>query len=393
MFSFSLVTQVVEPLFWLCAGLVAYVYAGYPLAIWVCARIFGTARTPAEPARWPAISVIVAAHNEESVIGERLRNLLALDYPADRLEIIIGSDGSSDATGDIVRAHASPAVRLLDFAHNRGKAAVLNDAFGAATGDIVVLSDANTMMDPSAAKRLARWFSDPRVGVVCGRLVLVDAATGGNADGLYWKYETFLKLCEARLGALLGANGAIYAIRRRLYPRLPQRIAVDDFVIPLLARLESGARIEYDAEAIAREETPPEIQSEFARRSRIGAGGFQSLSLLWPLLNPLRGWIALSFVSHKVLRWLCPFFLIGALASSALLSADAAVYRFALGAQVALYSIAFGGYIWPRLGAVHRVVKLPTMFAAMNLALLVGFVRWASNRQTGVWVRTARTGL
>lgn len=381
-----------ELVFWLCTGLVVYVYAGYPLLVWALSRLFGGTPGRGEPAELPFLSVVIAAHNEEAVIGERLRNLLALDYPADKLEIVIASDGSSDSTCSIVRSFDSPQIRLLEFTRNRGKAAVLNDAFDAARGTVVVLSDANTMMDAQAARRLASWFSDPKVGVVCGRLVLIDAAGGGNADGLYWKYETFLKHCEARLGALLGANGAIYAIRKSLYPRLSQRIAVDDFVIPLLARLRSGSRIEYDAEAIAYEETPPEIKSEFARRSRIGAGGFQSLSLLWPLMNPLRGWVALSFVSHKVLRWICPFFLVGALATSAMLSAGL-VYLAALVLQLALYAVAYAGYRWPRLGSIYRVAKLPTMFAAMNLALLFGFFTWASRRQTGVWARTARSGV
>lgn len=382
--------SVAEVVFWLSAGLVLYAYVGYPAVVWLASRVFGKAAVPSgSEAELPRVSVIVAAHNEEAVIRERVANLLALDYPADRLEIVIASDGSTDRTCDIVRSFAAPNLRLLDYRQNRGKAAVLNDAFAEARGDVAVLSDANTMMDAAAVRRMTRWFADPNVGVVCGHLVLVDAVSGTNADGLYWKYETFMKRCEARLGALLGANGAIYAIRRSLYPRLSQRIAVDDFVIPLLARLKSGSRIEYDVEAVAYEETPPEIQSEFARRSRIGAGGFQSLSLLWPLMNPLCGWIAFSFVSHKVLRWICPFFLVGALLSSMVLSGSG-LYNGALVAQLSLYCLALIGYRWPRVGSLHRVAKLPTMFAAMNLALLAGFFAWAARRQGGTWARTAR---
>jgi Glycosyltransferases, probably involved in cell wall biogenesis len=389
MLSFKTVTVLAEVSFWVCTALVVYVYAGYPLLIWIASRIFGTAPKASESNHWPFLSVVIAAHNEESVIGERLQNLLALDYPAHQLEIVIASDGSTDRTCDIVRACGAPNVRLLEFAKNRGKAAVLNDAVALARGEILVLSDANTMMAPNAARQLARWFSHEEIGVVCGRLVLVDQTSGQNADGVYWKYETFLKCSEARLGALLGANGAIYAMRKSLYPGLPNRIAVDDFVIPLLAHLTSGRRIEYDADAIAYEETPLEIRSEFARRSRIGAGGFQSLSLLWPLMNPARGWVALSFVSHKVLRWICPFFLVGALLTSLLLSTDP-LYRVALGTQLVLYTTALAGYLWPRLGSGYRVAKLPTMFAAMNLALLAGFFTWAARRQGGAWARTAR---
>lgn len=384
------ITHAAEAVFWLCVTLVFYVYAGYPLLILVLSKLFGATSTPAAADELPSMSVVIAAHNEEEVIAERISNLLALDYPASKLEILIASDGSTDRTCDIVRQFATHRVRLLDFSANRGKAAVLNDAIAEARGEILLLSDANTMMDAQAAKRLARWFSDPNVGVVCGRLILVDPATGQNGDGMYWTYETFLKKCEARLGALLGANGAIYAIRKSLYSPLPPRIAVDDFVIPLLARIASRSPILYEAGAVAYEETPPEIKSEFSRRSRIGAGGFQSLSLLWPLMNPLRGWIALSFISHKMFRWICPFFLVGALATSALL-AEGVLYRLALAIQLGLYGVALAGYVWPKLGSIYRIAKLPTMFAAMNLALLAGFFRWAGRRQTGAWARTARS--
>jgi cellulose synthase/poly-beta-1,6-N-acetylglucosamine synthase-like glycosyltransferase len=394
MFTADIVVSFWTSVFWLSTAGVLFVYVGYPVLIWTAARLFGRTPTPFDESRdsLPVVSIIIAAHNEETVIRERIQNLLALDYPSDRLEILIASDGSTDRTCELVREFSTPHLRLLDFAANRGKAAVLNDAFAIARGDIAVLSDANTMMDAQAVRRLVQWFADERVGVVCGRLVLIDPQTGSNADGLYWKYETFLKNCEARLGALLGANGALYAIRRSLYPTLSQRIAVDDFVVPLLARINSGCRIEYDTRAVAFEETPPEVHSEFARRSRIGAGGFQSLALLWPLLNPLRGWVAVSFLSHKLLRWICPFFLVGALVASVALS-GAGLYRLALVMQVSLYLVAALGYRWPQLASIHKAARLPTMFTAMNLALLAGFFTWVARRQGGTWARTARTSV
>jgi len=252
------------------------------------------------------------------------------------------------------------------------------------------LSDANTHMDPKAAWRLARWFCDRDVGAVCGRLILTDPLRGGNVDGVYWKYETFLKRCESRLGALLGSNGAIYALRRSVLDPLPADTIVDDFVIPLRAALKTGCRIVYDAMAVAHEETPPGLGDEFRRRSRIGAGGFQSLGLLWPLLDPRRGWLAFTFFSHKVLRWLGPFLLAGALLGSLLLSAQP-FYRGCLLAQVVFYTLAAGGVLLPPRPAPLKAVRLATMFAGMNLALLVGFVRWARGRQAAAWHRTART--
>ncbi|HEX5498699.1 MAG TPA: glycosyltransferase family 2 protein, partial [Thermomicrobiales bacterium] len=292
-------SHALQTLFWLSFGVTAYAYAGYPALIWLCARRFGRVETPpeADQNELPTITLLVAAHNEQAVIGERLENALALDYPRGRLAIVVASDGSDDRTAEIVSSFADRGVRLLDFQANRGKSATLNAAWGELTSDLVLLSDANTAIEPQAPKKLARWFRSPEVGAVCGRLVLVDRATGKNVDGLYWRYETFLKRCEARLGALLGANGAIYAIRRESFTPIPTETIVDDFVIPLLARLTSGCRLVYDAEAAAYEETPERIGDEFRRRVRIGAGGFQSLAILWPLLSPRQGWLAFSFLS------------------------------------------------------------------------------------------------
>jgi cellulose synthase/poly-beta-1,6-N-acetylglucosamine synthase-like glycosyltransferase len=235
-----------------------------------------------------------------------------------------------------------------------------------------------------------RRFDDPTVGVVCGRLVLIDPASGRNVDGIYWRYETFLKGCETKLNALLGANGAIYAIKRSLFPDLPSRVAVDDFVIPLLARLRYGSTIAYEPEATAFEETPPDIRAEFGRRSRIGAGGFQSLPLLYPLLNPAWGWIAFSFLSHKLLRWTCPFFLL-TIAVTNLLLLDRAFYGWTMLAQSMLYGLAIVGAFLQGSGQMARLARLATMFTAMNLALLAGFYRWVSGSQSGVWQRTVRT--
>ena len=283
----------------------------------------------------PSVSVLVVAHNEESVIRERIDNLLALDYPKDKLELVIASDSSRDRTVDIVNEYSGRGIQLIAFTERTGKSAVLDAVIPRLTGSIAVLSDANTMMEPSAVRRLVRWFQNPQVGVVCGKLVLTDPVTGTNVDSLYWRFETLLKRSEGRLGALLGANGGIYAIRRSVFQGLSHDTIVDDFVIPLLARVRTGCAIIYDESAIAYEETPPEIAVEFRRRARIGAGGFQSLAVLWPLLDPRNGWIALTFFSHKVLRWLCPFFLIGLVAANLVLVNKGILRRVAAGRSCA----------------------------------------------------------
>jgi glycosyltransferase involved in cell wall biosynthesis len=335
------------------------------------------------------VSILVVAHNEEDSVEPRLTNALAVDYPADRLEIVIASDGSTDRTVAIAGSVTDPRVSVVEFSAQRGKAAVLNDVLPRLKGDIVVLSDANTAMAASALRRIVRWFLDDRVGVVVGRLVLTDPATGRNVDGLYWRYETQLKRWDARLNALLGANGAIYGLRRRLFTPLPDETLVDDLVLPLLIRMNSGCEIVYDESVLANEETAADMAAEFVRRRRIGAGGFQSLALLWRLLSPMHGWIAFTFLSHKVLRWLCPFLLIGALTLNLLLAAQWP-YGYTLALQALLYLAAAGGAIAPGSGRVVWMLRLSTLFASMNLALLAGFRVWLAGVSSGRWERTER---
>jgi cellulose synthase/poly-beta-1,6-N-acetylglucosamine synthase-like glycosyltransferase len=378
-------------LFWLFAFLVCYPYIISPVVVWWASRRFGR---PADPPLgdsdpWPQATLLIAAYNEETVIEERIRNALAMEYPRDRLEIAIGLDGCSDSTAAIARAFADRGVRVLEYTERRGKASVLNEAMNDVASPVVLMSDANTEIDPQAARRLLRWFRDPGVGAVVGRLDLVDARSGRNADGMYWKYETFLKKCEGRLGALLGANGAIYAIRRELYVPIPAETIIDDFVIPLLAKVRSGCAIVYDCDAVAREETAPDVASEFHRRARIGAGGFQSIALLWRLLDPRRGWVAFTFLSHKILRWFCPFFLIG-LVGSSLVLCDRPFFRWALAAQAVFYGVSLLAALMPATVRLPKLIRLITMFAAMNAALLVGFVRWLRKRQGAAWKRTDR---
>jgi cellulose synthase/poly-beta-1,6-N-acetylglucosamine synthase-like glycosyltransferase len=378
-------------IFWACAALVVYAYAGYPVVIWALSRACGRKPVPpeADDKELPSVSLLIAAYNEEAVIEDRLNNALKSDYPRDRFRVVVASDGSSDRTAEIASRFADRGVMLLDYEARRGKSSVLNSAIQSVDSELVLLSDANTHIDPDAPRRLARWFADPSIGTVCGRLVLTDPATGANADGMYWKYETFLKKCESRLGALLGSNGAIYAIRREQYVPIPPSTIVDDFVIPLLVKLKTDLKIVYDADAVAREETAEDVAAEFRRRSRIGAGGFQAIVLLRKLLDPRHGWVAFTFLSHKILRWVCPFFLIGMLLTCALLW-EKPLYRWLLAAQLAFYLISPVANHVPKLPGPLKLLRLAAMFTSMNLALLAGFWRWLRGSQKSAWERTAR---
>lgn len=381
---------VAEAIFWSCLAFVAYSYVVYPLLLKLLTSGLDHPEVPIPPPdRLPSVSVLVAAHNEEQFIEKKVRNTVASSYPQDRLEVVVASDGSSDRTADLVKNLDCPRVRLFDYSERRGKSTVLNSTIPELSGEIVVLSDANTLFEPEAISRLVRWFTDPTVSTVCGRLVLTDPATGQNVDSLYWRYETFLKKKEALLGALLGANGAIYAIRRTRYIPIPNNTIVDDFVIPLLSKLHHGGRIVYDETAVAFEETPPAIGSEFRRRARIGTGGYQSLAILWRLLDIRYGWTAFAFFSHKVLRWVAPFLLIGAFVSNLLLLGEP-FYVWTMLGQIAFYIVSFVGVGVRGRGLPFKLLRLAGMFTSMNAALFVGFLRWLVLPQKGTWQRTAR---
>lgn len=372
---------------------VSYAYIGYPVVVWLASRLFGRSdrRVDLPDHELPTVSLLIAAYNEESEIARRLENALAVRYPKGKFEVVIASDGSSDRTVAIARQFTDPRVRVVAFASRRGKSAVLNDVLANhVRTEVVVFSDANTWNEPDSIRRLASWFRDRSMGVVCGRLVLTDPESGRNVDGLYWKYETFLKKCESRLGALLGSNGGIYAIRRTAYTPIPDNTLVDDFVIPLLARLRTGCRMIYDREAVATEETPGSMAAEFHRRARIGAGGFQSLGILWRLLSPANGWVAFTFFSHKVLRWTAPFFLLIALAGSLALAALEPGYWWLPAAQFAFYGLSLASRWVPNRPRCLRVLRLPALFTTLNAALFVGFLRWVRGTGNGTWRRTDR---
>lgn len=386
--------------FWASALLVLHTYVFYPAILvglsalrsvradlrWLLGG--GERRKLREPETLPGVSVVVAAWNEAKVIGAKLENSLRLDYPADRLEIVVGSDGSDDGTDDIVASCRDRRVRLAGSAQRAGKVSVLNRTVPTAHGEIVVLSDANTMYQPDAVRKLVRHFADPAVGCVCGNLRLYNPHDPHFEESAYWKYESFLKLLEGRFGAVMGANGGIYAIRRRLFTQLPPNTIVDDFVIALRC-LQQGTRIVYDPEAIAYEETTEDYGKERGRRVRIAAGNFQSLGLVGDLLHPRHGLVAFAFASHKLLRWLVPFLLALCLVSSATLAAEP-LYAAALAAQLALYGLAGLAVVAKLPGRLGRLASLCRYFVEMNVGLFQGFVRYVRRTQKVTWARTAR---
>ncbi len=383
----------IEALALTCLVLLAYAYGGYPGLLWLLGKVTRARPIRAgEPTEWPSVSIIVSAYNEEQVIGDRLRNLRELDYPPERLEFVVGSDGSTDRTAAIVGACADGAVRGVAFPERRGKASVVNDLVAQARGDIVVLTDANTFFHPDAVRSLvtALW-RHPTACAVVGRLELRSAVAAGNLDGAYWRYETWLKTLESHFGAVLGANGAIYAFHRTRYRPLPAAAIVDDFLIPMLMRLHGGGEVFFVDGARAWETSPTGVRHELRRRVRIGAGDLQALFLTWRLLLPWKGMVAIAYVSHKVLRWLGPWLMLAAFAANLTLLGRPFFAWLFLG-QAAFYGLgALPATVRPVpvLGAVASAARY---FIVLNVGLGLGFVRFALGLQRPFWSTTPRSG-
>ena len=366
-------------------ALLAYAYVGYPGLLWLLSKIIpGRPRRSGEPAEWPRVSIIVSAYNEEHVIADRLQNLHALDYPRDRFDVVIGSDGSTDLTTAIVEARAGDMVHLVAFPHRRGKASVLNDLVERASGDVVVLTDANTFFHPDAVRALvtALW-RHPTACAVVGRLDLRSPVATGNLDGTYWRYETWIKTLESHFGAVLGANGAIYAFHRARYRRLPAAAIVDDFLVPMLMRLHAGGEVFFVPAARAYETSPAQVRHEVRRRVRIGAGDLQALLWTWRLLLPDKGLVAFSYFSHKVLRWLGPWLMLTGFAANLFLLGSP-FFRWLFAAQLGFYG----------LGALAPVVRLAASaaryFIALNVGLGFGFLRFVLGLQRPFWSTAPR---
>lgn len=398
-------------IFWISAGLVLYTYAGYPLLLIFFASVSqvlddihyaarrGDRRRRSIFELHPKVSLIFSAYNEESVIEAKMANCRELDYPVEELEIMMGCDGCSDRTAELARAAGLPNLTIFDtgeFAGRSGKPEVLNRLVKLANGEFVVFSDANTMLEAHAVKLLVRHFSDKKIGCVCGELRVMSREGGPSTEGAYWRYEVFLKFLESRLGMLLGANGGVFAIRRDLYQPLPKQAIIDDFLVAMRIH-DDGHSVIYDPEANALEEAAAGVRDEFKRRIRIGAGNFHALRFTAGLLSPFAGRVAFSYWSHKVFRWLVPFALPVAFVAAV---GIAACNDFSDLTRIFCAACAAGGLLLSLLGLVgyrmemrdeHRsLFSVPYYFLSMNLALLLGFVRFVNGEQTTVWQRTAR---
>ncbi len=365
--------------FWLSAGLVVYAYAGYPLALLVLRPLIHrpVRKNPVEL----FTTLIIPAYNEASVIAEKIRNVASLDYPPEKLEVLIASDGSSDDTVSTAQSLSDGnRVRVLAFPENRGKISVLNDAVREALGEIIVFSDASALLEPDSIRQLVSNFADPQVGAVSGNYrVLKPAASNlGQQEDLYWKYEAFLKIQESALASVLGGHGQILAVRKSLYPYPARETINDDFVIPIRI-LAQGYRVIYEPAAVTYEHAKEMLG--FGRRVRIMAGNTQQLGEIKTLLHPLQILPLFFFLSHKTARSLVPFLLIALIVCNLFLL-HGLLYAITGCLQLAFYVLALVGSRWQ---LKPRILRLPYYFCFVNAAYLWSFCQSIRPRHKVRW--------
>ncbi|MCA1849646.1 MAG: glycosyltransferase family 2 protein, partial [Acidobacteria bacterium] len=373
-----------EVVFWSGAAALLYTYVGYPLLLVLVSRLRPRAVRREECA--PTVSVIITAYNEERDLAAKLENTLALDYPRELLEIIVASDCSTDRTDEIARSYAPRGVRLHRQPERLGKTAAQNAAVELARGEVILFSDATTLYRRDVLRAMMPSFADPTVGCVAGRLIYVDPADSSVGRGArsYWGYETFLKRHESRACSLIGASGCLYAVRRTAYVPLYHE-ACSDFLIAT-KMVEQGLRAVYEPAAVCTEETNRRTDKEMKMRVRVIAQTFTDLWRHRPMLNPFRsGFYAVELLSHKVMRYLVPYFLILIFAATAFLAPGSVFYLVALGAQLGCYLSALASWVLERAGVHNYLLALPQYFVLANVASLVAFYKFLRGERYARW--------
>lgn len=379
-------------LFLISSFLVLQAYLFYPVSVYLLSLARGLSFSKA--GFEPSVSVIISAYNEEKVIEATVRRILDSDYSGDKLEIVVGSDCSSDRTNEILHRLSSELknLRFYDFKERRGKANVLNDLVSRASGDILVFSDANTSYEKDAIRKMMSYYSDPAIGGVCGRLILIDPLLihKGNQEKKYWEIENWIKEKEGSLGCLIGANGGIYSIRKELFNPIPAESPVmDDFFISLKV-LEQKKLFVYESEARAVEEVADDFKVEYRRKIRNNAIDLSTIKYIKNLLKPSAGFIAYALWSHKIIRWFSPVLLLLILMTNVVLFQNGAFFEYLLYVQIVFYLFAGTGYLLSRTNIKLFPFNLCFYFVLINNALLVGIYRFLTKQQKSHWQSTPR---
>lgn len=389
----------IKILFWISLFIVAYSYVLYGILVWILISLRNIFfRKPAgifDPFFLPPVSLVIATFNEETILEKKIANTLELDYPKDKLHVYFVTDGSTDATNDILKKH--PGINTLFRPERKGKVAAINHAMEFVNTPYVIFCDANTFLNKACIKEIVKHYKDENTGAVAGEKKVIDTSRANNAagsgEGLYWKYESLLKRLDARFYTVVGAAGELFSMRTRLYEPVDTGILLDDFVISMNI-CRQGYRVMYEPAAYAMETPSTTIKEEQKRKIRISAGGFQSIYLLKDLLNIFKyGKLSFQYISHRVLRWaVCPVLLpiIFILNTILFFITNNRIFDFLFIAQVIFYVTAFTGWIFAQKNVKIKAFYVPYYFLFMNIALYAGFVRFIKKKQTVLWDKAQR---
>ena len=380
----KVILRAAEIILWSSAAALFYTYAGYSLLLLLVSTV--RPKSVRRDEYQPTVTIIITAYNEERVLAAKLENTLALDYPRELLEIIVSSDCSTDRTDQIARDFGARGVRLHRQPERLGKTSAQNEAVEIARGAIIVFSDATSLYQANVLRALMPNFADASVGCVAGRLIYFDSSNSrvGRGAQSYWSYETFLKRHESRASSLIGASGCLYSVRRSAYVPL-YREACSDFIIAT-KMVEQGLRAVYEPNAICMEETNRRSDAEFKMRVRVIAQTFTDLWRHRAMLSPFRsGFYAVQLLSHKVMRYLVPFFLVTLCGASAALAFNSPFYRAILAVQLACYGSALLAWALERAGVRSRVLALPQYFVLANVASVIAFYKFVRGERYAHW--------
>ena len=379
--------------FWILIFIVFYTFVGYGIVLFLLVKVRGSKIDPSvyKKSQLPMVTHIIAAYNEEDFIEDKIANSLALDYPSDRYDLWIVTDGSSDKTPDLVSKY--PRVRHFHQDERNGKIHAVNRVMNHVTSPIVVYSDANTELNQEALKNIVRHYNDPKVGCVAGekRVRQEEKDSSAASEGIYWKYESFLKKYDYQLYSVVGAAGELFSIRTELHEEVDPNTLIEDFYVSLKI-CSKGYRTAYEPDAYAVENSSENVKEESKRKVRIAAGGFQAMGRLLFLLNIFKyGWLSFQYVSHRVLRWaVTPFLLPILLLLNVILAADSLFYLILLIGQVSFYLAALAGYILQKAKVKVKALFVPFYFTFMNVSVYQGLVRFLKGNQSVLWERAAR---
>jgi cellulose synthase/poly-beta-1,6-N-acetylglucosamine synthase-like glycosyltransferase len=394
-----------EIAFWFIIFLVFYTYIGYGIVVWFLVKIKNLFKKPSgnhiENAFEPKVTLVIPAYNEMSCIEEKLRNTYSIDYPQDKLEVLFVTEGSTDGTTEWLEARSSefPNMRLLSGNVRRGKIEAMNIAVKTVSTPVVIFSDANTHLNKLVIRNIVRHFVDKNVGAVAGeKRVMMDAteAAAGAGEGLYWKYESFLKKLDTELHTVVGAAGELFAVRTELFGEVEKDTLLDDFIISLRIAAD-GYRVVYEPDAFASERPSFSIADEMKRKVRIAAGGFQAMARLMPLLNIFKyGWLSFQYVSHRAMRWaVTPFCLpllvvINSLLISQNTFLDNRIYQLLLTGQFLFYALSVLGYYLESRKIRVKLLFVPFYFSFMNYCAIKGYFRYRNGIGSGIWEKVNR---